>query len=125
MVRAIYVTKPYKFMWFGGIHGPKPYKFIGLRWVLILQIPVMPLAPLKPYLPGENRHPQPPTGPSGGKRKAAWSGNNQRYVFIYPFIIKTIVDIGPFRTQIDKHMVDFGVRGASWGVLAPPGRPSN
>ncbi len=26
------VTKPYKFIWFGDIHGPKPYKFIGFRW---------------------------------------------------------------------------------------------
>ncbi len=25
-------TKPYEFIWFGGIHGPKPYKFIGFRW---------------------------------------------------------------------------------------------
>ncbi len=24
-------TKPYKFTWFGDIHGPKPYKFIGFR----------------------------------------------------------------------------------------------
>ncbi len=23
------VTKPYKFIGFGGIYGPKPYKFIG------------------------------------------------------------------------------------------------
>ncbi len=23
------ITKPYKFMWFGNIHGPKPYEFMG------------------------------------------------------------------------------------------------
>jgi hypothetical protein len=34
------VTKPYKNIWFGDIHGPKPYKFIGLRWAFISQRPV-------------------------------------------------------------------------------------
>jgi hypothetical protein len=26
------VAKPYKFTWFGDIHGPKRYEFIGFRW---------------------------------------------------------------------------------------------
>ncbi len=25
----MYVTKPYKLIWFGDIHGPKPYKITG------------------------------------------------------------------------------------------------
>jgi hypothetical protein len=35
------VTKPSKFRWFGDIHGPKPYEFIGSRWALISQTPVV------------------------------------------------------------------------------------
>ncbi len=27
--------KPCKFIWFGDIHGPTPYKFIGFRWAFI------------------------------------------------------------------------------------------
>jgi hypothetical protein len=27
-------------IWFGDIHSPRPYKFIGLRWALISQTPV-------------------------------------------------------------------------------------
>ncbi len=34
------VTKPYKVIWFGDIHGPKPYKFVGFRWAFISQTPV-------------------------------------------------------------------------------------
>ncbi len=34
------VTKPYKFIGFGDIHGPKPFKFIGFRWAFISQTPV-------------------------------------------------------------------------------------
>jgi hypothetical protein len=34
------VTKPYKCVWFGDIHGPEPYGFIGLRWAFISQTPV-------------------------------------------------------------------------------------
>jgi hypothetical protein len=34
------VTKTYEFIWFGDIHGPKPYKFIGLRWAFVSQTPV-------------------------------------------------------------------------------------
>jgi hypothetical protein len=30
------VTKPYKFIWFGDIHGPKPYKLIGFGCLRIL-----------------------------------------------------------------------------------------
>jgi hypothetical protein len=37
---AIDVTKPYKSIWFGDRHGPKPYEFIGFRWALISQTPV-------------------------------------------------------------------------------------
>ncbi len=29
------VTKPYKFVWLGDVHGPCPYKFIGFRWSFI------------------------------------------------------------------------------------------
>ena len=29
-------------IWFGDIHGPKPYEFIGLRWACISQTPVTP-----------------------------------------------------------------------------------
>ncbi len=36
------VTKPYEFIWFGDVHGPKPYEFIGLRWAFISQTPVEP-----------------------------------------------------------------------------------
>jgi hypothetical protein len=35
------VTKPCKFIWFGDIHDPKPYKSIGFRWAFILQTPVV------------------------------------------------------------------------------------
>ncbi len=35
------VTKPLHLIWFGDIRGPKPYKFIGLRWVCISQTPVV------------------------------------------------------------------------------------
>ena len=31
------VTKPYKFIWVGDIHGPKPYESSGRRWASILQ----------------------------------------------------------------------------------------
>jgi hypothetical protein len=34
------VTKPYKFIWFGDVHGPNPYKFIGFRWAFISQTPL-------------------------------------------------------------------------------------
>ena len=34
------VTKPYKLIWFGDIHGPMPYKFIGFRWAVMSQTPV-------------------------------------------------------------------------------------
>ncbi len=34
------VTKPYHFLWFGDIHGPKPYEFMKFRWALISQTPV-------------------------------------------------------------------------------------
>ncbi len=37
---AIDVAKPYKIIWFGDIHGPILYKFIGLRWAFISQTPV-------------------------------------------------------------------------------------
>ncbi len=33
-------TKPYEFIWYGDVHGPIPYKFIGLRWALLSQTPV-------------------------------------------------------------------------------------
>ena len=33
------VTKPYKFIWLGDIHGPKPYEIIGFRWPFISQPP--------------------------------------------------------------------------------------
>ncbi len=35
------VTKPYKFIWLGDIHGPKTYQFIGFRWAFISQTPVV------------------------------------------------------------------------------------
>jgi hypothetical protein len=35
------VTKPYKTIWFGYIHGPQLHKFIGFRWKLISQTPVV------------------------------------------------------------------------------------
>ncbi len=31
------VTKPYKFVWLGDLHGPKPNEFIGFRWAFISQ----------------------------------------------------------------------------------------
>ncbi len=34
---AMDVTKPYKCVWFGDIHGPKPYEFVGFRWPGIVQ----------------------------------------------------------------------------------------
>ncbi len=34
------VTKPYRFIWLGVVHSPKPYKFIGFRWAFISQTPV-------------------------------------------------------------------------------------
>jgi hypothetical protein len=38
---AIDVTKPYEFMWFGDLHGSKPYKSIGFRGAFISQTPVL------------------------------------------------------------------------------------
>ncbi len=38
---AMEVTKAYEFKGFGDIQGPKPYKFIGFRWTLISQTPVV------------------------------------------------------------------------------------
>ncbi len=35
------VTKFYKLIGFGDIHGPKPYKFIGFGWAFISQTPVL------------------------------------------------------------------------------------
>ncbi len=35
------LTKPYKFISFGDIHGPKPYQFMGVRWAFISQTPVL------------------------------------------------------------------------------------
>ncbi len=38
---AMDVTKSYKSIWFGDIHGPKPYEFTGFRWTFISQTPVV------------------------------------------------------------------------------------
>ncbi len=38
---AVDVAKPYNLTWFGDIHGPTPYKFIGFRWAVISQTPVV------------------------------------------------------------------------------------
>jgi hypothetical protein len=35
------VTKPYKFIWSGDVHGTKPYKLLGSRWAFISQTPVV------------------------------------------------------------------------------------
>ncbi len=35
MFGAMNVAKPYKIIRSGDIHGPEPYKFIGLRWAFI------------------------------------------------------------------------------------------
>ncbi len=40
---AMDVTKPDTFVWFGDIHGLKPYKSIRFRWAFISQTPVVPL----------------------------------------------------------------------------------
>ncbi len=109
--------KPYEFIRFGDLHGPKPYEFIrfgdpfygspadraeiGPRWRAGASVKL------------------------GRGRGADPDGRNPRYVLKCPFINITIVDLGPFRPQINKSILDFGVRGASWGVLAPPGRSSN
>jgi hypothetical protein len=34
-------TKSYRFIGFGDIHGPRPYKFIRFRWAFISQTPVL------------------------------------------------------------------------------------
>ncbi len=39
---AMGVTKPFKFIRFGDIHGPKRSKFIGYRWAFISQTPLVP-----------------------------------------------------------------------------------
>ncbi len=39
------LTKPYKSIWFGNIHGPKLFKFIRFRWAFISLTPVV----LLPY----------------------------------------------------------------------------
>ncbi len=55
------VTNQYNFTWFGDIHGPKPYKFIGFRWAFISQTPVAGGAAWqrphcdKAHLPGTGR----------------------------------------------------------------------
>ncbi len=38
---AMDVTKPDKFIWYDGIHGPKPHEFIRFRWAFISQTPVV------------------------------------------------------------------------------------
>ena len=38
---AMDVTKPCKFIWFGEIHGPKPYEFIRSRATIISHTPVI------------------------------------------------------------------------------------
>jgi hypothetical protein len=48
------VTKPYKFRWFGDIHGPKRYQFIGSRWAFISQTPVRLCKKTKPAGPNSN-----------------------------------------------------------------------
>ncbi len=35
------VTKPYEFMRFGDVYGPKPYTCIGFRWAFISQTQVL------------------------------------------------------------------------------------
>ncbi len=35
------VTKTYKSIGFGDIHGPKPYQVIGFRWALLSQTQVL------------------------------------------------------------------------------------
>jgi hypothetical protein len=37
---AMNVTKTYTLLFFGDIHGPKPYEFIGFRWAFISQTQV-------------------------------------------------------------------------------------
>ena len=62
------VTKPYEFIWFGDIHGPKPYKFIGFRWAFISQTPVVrkAVAPIQqPKIGGQTCSHQQPLGSSG------------------------------------------------------------
>ncbi len=38
---AMDVTKPFGFMGFGGIHGPKPNKLKEFRWAFVSQTPVV------------------------------------------------------------------------------------
>ncbi len=38
---AMDASKPYKIIWFGDIHGPKTYKFIGFRCAFISQTPLV------------------------------------------------------------------------------------
>ncbi len=52
-------------------------------------------------------------------------GLPRRYVSTYLSIHITIVDVDLLRLQIDKIVVEFGVRGAAWAFLALPGRSSN
>ncbi len=37
---AMDVTESCEFIWFGDIHGTKPYKFMGFRWAFVSQTPV-------------------------------------------------------------------------------------
>jgi hypothetical protein len=39
------VTRSYEFIWFGDMHGPKTYKFIGFRRASISQTPVFFIVP--------------------------------------------------------------------------------
>jgi hypothetical protein len=55
---AMYATKAYKFIWFGDIHGPKPYQSIGCQWAFISQAPVA----LRPK-PAKNHPGSPPREP--------------------------------------------------------------
>ncbi len=45
---AMDVTKLYKSIGFGGTHGPKPYKCIGIRWAVISQKPVVSAKKIRP-----------------------------------------------------------------------------
>ncbi len=51
---AMAATKPSKLIWSADIHGPKPCEFIGFRWALISQTPmILPLeaGPLRGKFP--------------------------------------------------------------------------
>ena len=94
------VTKSYKFICFGDIHGPKAYKITGCRWAFISQTPVVVL-PAQPERVLGRLGPEicvsgPNAGPHVPRLKA-------QAVFVRLGIRSRLVLGKPAQTRLRKH----------------------